>query len=63
MRKIKHLNFVTIYKNEDEYIVKTPNEATDYFTGDWPDALQTAERLDTHYQAAQSQPALASLAQ
>lgn len=63
MRKIKALNFVIIFKHEDEYIVKTPNPEADYYTGDWPDALQTAECLDAHYQAAQSQPLAASLAQ
>ena len=37
-----------IYRHEDEYIVRFYDHASyleeaDYFTGDWPDALGTAE--------------------
>lgn len=53
MRKIptKH-QFVAIYKHEDEYIVKVPeNSAADYYTGDWQDALDTANHMDEFLRA------------
>jgi len=53
MRKIptKH-QFVKIYKHEDEYIVKVPsNPDADYFTGDWQDALGTANHMEEFLRA------------
>lgn len=52
MRKITTIengeNLAKIYREDDEYIVKfyscgVYQEAADYFTGDWSDALGTAE--------------------
>ena len=56
MRKIptKH-QFVAIYKHEDEYIVKVPsNPAADYYTGDWSDALDTANHMEKSYEESRS---------
>lgn len=53
MRKIptKHIH-VAVYKHEDEYIVKVPeNPAADYYTGDWQDALGTANHMDEFLRA------------
>ena len=52
MRKITSIEngdkLAVIYRHEDEYIVRfysygVYQGAADYFTGDWPDALGTAE--------------------
>lgn len=53
MRKIPtKFEFVKIYKHEDEYIVKVPsNPDADYFTGDWQDALGTAELMEAALRA------------
>lgn len=56
MRKIptKHIH-VAIYKHEDEYIVKVPsNPKADYYTGDWPDALNTANHMEKSYEESRS---------
>lgn len=52
MRKITSIengeNLAIVYREDDEYIVKfyscgVYHDAADYFTGDWSDALGTAE--------------------
>ena len=52
MRKITSIengeNLAIVYREDDEYIVRfyrsgAYQDAADYFTGDWSDALGTAE--------------------